>query len=1163
MSATREYLRGLARIHETGEAVPETSYYGQLETLLNDIGANLSPNIMCVLNPRNRGAGIPDGGLFVSNAAVKQAGQEAILARAPERGVVEVKGLSEDVRQIARSPQVRKYLTRYGKVLVTTYREFLVLKLDEAGAPAIGETFSFAGSEHDFWALTRANDAVSSERAADFEGFLKRGLLGDAPLSQPEDLAEFLAVYAREGRRRLEAADGRATKALSRLREAMEDGLGLEFEGPEGEHFFRSALIQTLFYGVFAAWVVWSETEPLDSSNRFKWQSAQWTLRVPMVRILFSQVATPSTLPAGIDEVLDWTEDVLARVDRKLFFKRFETGSAVQYFYEPFLQAYDPALRKQLGVWYTPPEIVRYMVLRVHQALQHDLGIELGLADEQVHILDPCTGTGSFLVETIETIARALDEHHGDSLVAQEAKTAALTRIYGFELLPAPFVVAHLNVGLALDRLGAPLSGDERAKVYLTNALTGWVEGEEPPALPFPEFEEERDAARDVKRAQPILVVIGNPPYNGFAGVSGREEAGLVEPYKHGLAKDWDITKNKLDDLYIRFFRVAERRIAEQTGTGIVCYISNFSWLSDPSSVVMRRELLGKFDQIYVDNLNGDSRETGKQTPEGRPDPSIFSTKLNPNGIQVGTAISLLVRQDQREQSVAQIGYRDFWGGEKTAELQALLSEPEQVPDDYHPLSPTKENWYRLRPWSPRKGYENWPAISDLTAVDPLLGLNENRGEALIEMDREQLRNRMEHYLDPSVPFDQLDNRVSDLTVTWANFDPKKVRQRLLAGSPYDETKIVPFCVKPFDFRWAYVDTSASLWNRSRPELVRAAGLGSDFLVLRRRAPRAHDGASFMHSRCLIDQHVMHKDAYVVPFYLDATGSSSQQLATEPTPLFELEPDTSSTWRPNLSEKALDYLGHLGVPDADASQERAQLIWQHVLAVGYTPLYLEENGDAIRSDWPRVPLPSTLIQLFESARLGRRIADLLDLTAQILDAASMIVRDARRKIAKLVRVDDAVIAPHSGDLALTAGWAVEQQRKQSSGAISSIVMPGRGRILERERTPEELDGLTEQQRDLLGGKVIDVYLNDRVCWSGVPEAVWDFKVGGFQVLRKWLSYRDKKILGRDLRIDEIRQFTDICLRLTELILLGPQLDQNYLKAAEASIDWSTGQWASN
>jgi predicted helicase len=223
---------------------------------------------------------------------------------------------------------------------------------------------------------------------------------------------------------------------------------------------------------------------------------------------------------------------------------------------------------------------------------------------------------------------------------------AALSRVHEFELLPAPFVIAYLNIGLALDRLGAPLnsSSDERANIYLTNALTGWVADEMHPRLPFPEFEVERDRALNVKQSSPILVVIGNPPYNAFAGVTSRDEGDLAGPYKRHLAEEWDITKNNLNDLYIRFFRVAERRIAEQTGKGIVCFISNLSWLGDPSAVVMRHRCVREFDRIYIDNLNGDSRETGKKTPDGAPDPSIFSTKLNQAGIQVGTAISPLVR---------------------------------------------------------------------------------------------------------------------------------------------------------------------------------------------------------------------------------------------------------------------------------------------------------------------------------------------------------------------------------------------------------------------------------------------------------------------------------------------------------------------------------------
>jgi hypothetical protein len=577
--------------------------------LLNEIGTTLSPPVTCVLTTKNRGAGIPDGGLFVTRQAVTEAGEAALLARAPERGVMEVKGLAQDVTRVAGSAQVMRYLERYGKVLVCTYRDFLVVRLDSSGKPATGERFTLAADEASFWAL----DPKDTDDAwgTDFGDYLKRALLGDAPLSNPADLAWFLAAYARTALKRVEDAGDMQT--LATVRSALEDALGLRFEGTDGDHFFRSALVQTLFYGVFASWVYWSEGQPV---GRFAWRMAQWTLSVPMVRVLFQQLATPANLPVGLDEVLDWTDDVLARVDQKLFFQRFEAAEAVQYFYEPFLQAYDPDLRRDLGVWYTPPEVVRYMVDHVDRTLRTQLGLPLGLADPNVHVLDPCTGTGSYLTAVLDRIITTLREEGGDGLVAAEAKQAALSRIHGLELLPAPFVIAHLRIGIALQRLGLPLDvkKKERASIYLTNALTGWVDSEHP-SLPFPEFVAERDAAEAVKRSRPILVVLGNPAYNGFAGVSGREEGGLAEPYKEGLAENWDITKNKLDDLYIRFFRVAERRIAEQTGKGIICFVTNSSWLGDPSAVVMRQRLLSEFGDVTIDHLNGDSRETGKKAP--------------------------------------------------------------------------------------------------------------------------------------------------------------------------------------------------------------------------------------------------------------------------------------------------------------------------------------------------------------------------------------------------------------------------------------------------------------------------------------------------------------------------------------------------------------------
>ena len=226
----------------------------------------------------------------------------------------------------------------------------------------------------------------------------------------------------------------------------------MSFAGERGEHFFRSTLVQTLFYGLFAAWVFWSEHhEHSDATARFRWREAASYLRIPILQKLFWDFANPAQLGAlKLDEVLDWAGEALNRVDRAAFFTTFEQAHAVQYFYEPFLEAFDPELRKELGVWYTPPEIVKYMVARVDQVLREELEIADGLADPRVVVLDPCCGTGAYLVEVLNNIAETLKAKGGDGLLANDLKQAAMSRIFGFEILPAPFAISHLQIGMLL-----------------------------------------------------------------------------------------------------------------------------------------------------------------------------------------------------------------------------------------------------------------------------------------------------------------------------------------------------------------------------------------------------------------------------------------------------------------------------------------------------------------------------------------------------------------------------------------------------------------------------------------------------------------------------------------------------------------------------------------
>lgn len=504
------YLAEIAHTRATGAGVEETSYYAALANALNEVGRSLKPKVQCVLQLANNGAGLPDGGLFTADQCKARDLAAPLLGQVPARGVIEVKGPAYDLNKLVRSEQVGRYWESYRLVLATNYRAMALIGDGPDGKPVLLEQFVLAEDEVSFWRLAQHPHLAEEKFGALFVEYLRRVLLHKASLAAPRDVAGILASYARDALARVERAD---SPALSGLRTALSEALGLQFDGERGEHFFRSTLVQTLFYGLFSAWVIWSRSGRHDKGKsfpqlvrdsdsymgtrpeRFDWKTAEWSLRLPVIRVLFEQVATPSKLgPLGLVEVLNWAAAALERVDEDSFFKSFDEGSAVQYFYEPFLEAFDPALRKDLGVWYTPEEIVEYQVARVDAVLREELDIADGLADPQVYVLDPCCGTGAYLRFVLAKIEETLRAKGGDALVANDLKRAAMDRVFGFEILPAPFVIAHLQLGLLLQKAGAPLSDSrsERVGVYLTNALVGW----EPPAhekapLIFQEMEEE------------------------------------------------------------------------------------------------------------------------------------------------------------------------------------------------------------------------------------------------------------------------------------------------------------------------------------------------------------------------------------------------------------------------------------------------------------------------------------------------------------------------------------------------------------------------------------------------------------------------------------------------------------------------------------------------
>lgn len=854
------------------------------------------------------------------------------------------------------------------------------------------------------------------------------------------------------------------------------------------------------------------------------------------------QVADPARLGRlGLDEVLDWAAIALNRVDHSEFFKSFRDDCAVQYFYEPFLHAFDPELRKELGVWYTPEGIVRYQVERVDAVLRSELGLADGLADPRVVVLDPCCGTGAYLREVLRRIATTLQDKGGDALVANDLKQAAMERVFGFEIMPAPFVIAHLQLGMVLESLGAPLSdsGDppERAGVYLTNALTGWEPPKgKPKQIAFPGFEEERDAAGKVKQEKPILVILGNPPYNAFAGVSPEEEHGLVEPYKKGLISEWGIKKFNLDELYTRFLRLAERRIAEISGRGVVCYISSFSYISDPSFVVVRKRFLDEFDSIWIDCLNGDSRETGKKTPDGDPDPSVFSTEWNRAGIQLGTAVGLFVKHGRERGESAEltnldkkVRFRHFWGRTKREDLLASL-EVQDFEGQYEFSKPRKEFRWNLRPLNVTPEYMSWPQLPELSQMPPTLGILDNRQEALISHDKEKLSDKVKKYLDPEISWEELATVIPEITKNYARFDARKARTKILAAEPFIKENLRRVFMRPMDNRWCYYTSVRPIWTETRPKYVQQCWSGNTTLVSRRKGIADPEGPPFFFTSILGMQHSLHTDAYYIPLQL-LSGSRVSRVSGDKNGELDfpdMERPTESITA-NLSSAARDYLESLGLPDPDTDQDTANLIWYHTLAIGYSPAYLEENADGIQQDWPRIPLPQAKDFLVSSASLGRQVTALLDTETPVPGVTVGKIGEKLRSIAVFQRVDGKPANPEAGDLDLTAGWGHAGGRR--------VTMPGKGKLVGRS------------------AGAFDIYLNDDACWRNVPESVWNYNIGGYQVIKKWLSYREKPLLGRSLTPEEVRFVTEMARRLAALIALQQSLNENYKNIIRNTYSW--------
>jgi len=1141
---------GEVRLLARSETTTEESFYPAVRALLAELlqegGLPFHARVGTSEDRVGGGTDRPDVAIYDDAGAYLAVGCEVKLPDAD---------LRELARSTSRNNQIGRYLAQTGVILLVNVRAVGLLSVRpgvrrdprRAVMPEDRDLLSVVELWSEDEDLRKARP-VRGNRLQELAVLLESAVTEFAPIADPATLARILAVQARRAKADLPAR----FDAVQGLLEDYGVALGLTFEGEEGLEFFRSSLIQTAFYGLFAGWALWHRE---NDGTQFAWDRLDRYLKIPFLGKLFYEFRHPDRLEElHLAKHLDRATLTLSRVDRVAFFDRFHppslrqemdlSATAITYFYEPFLEAFDPQLRKELGVWYTPPEIVRYQVRKIDRLLREELGCSRGFADGDVVVLDPCCGTGAYLIEAIRCVAEQLHAEGENGMLGAQILEAVCGRVIGFEILTAPFVIAQLQLYLLLADLGAFPGREHRPAVFLTNALTGW-EGPEQVKWNFPELQQEHDAARSVKRGARIIVMLGNPPYNRFAGAAIKQEADLVDHYK-GIVRDekdrqkgqsllfkrWGVRKHLLDDLYIRFFRLAEKRIGEVAEHGIISFISNSSFLTGRSHPLMRESLLRNFHAIWVDNLHG-NRLASERTPWGESCETMFSTTEGA-GIKVGTCVTTYLkrRADPTPAAQTEIHHRDFWGravDKRRALLESLdlmrwppsqraaAMERPEGPRPYEAVVPTDANRWMLSPRDVNAGFEAWPALDELFPAS-FQGVNPNRGldGSVVDVDRVTLRDRMNDYFSFD-RFSKVKDKYPVLCEPRAGYEPEEVWSALREGRGFQEASIVPYLLFPLDQRWVFYDESERLLNRRRPEFWENLR-DNEFLVTVPQPRRASETRPLL-AATLVDLHVHDRGSVCFPARFKPPPRRDER--TFLTGGANLAP---KTWE--MLRRTLDLRGDLEGP---AARQLVGRLFRLALAILHAPQYEQDHQDGLAQDWAHIPIPKDGAMLQRAVDLGARVGALLDATAGVNHILREMLGATARSLGVVTTSGGGPV--HGDDLVVTVSYYGAAKGKW------------------RERDYEKAEAGPASWGPTTG----DLFINDHVFVRNVPSGVWRYELGGYPVLKKWLGYRQQSRRdGRPLTDGEARHLRSMVQRIAALLALHPQLDASYTATVDGA-----------
>jgi len=1061
----KTYFKRIFEVAKRGDA-REESYYSSLEELLKNYAASINKKQVHITTlPKKTDAGNPDFRIWdgkqqiIGYIEAKTPPLTSPLDKGGHRGV-------EYLDQIETSGQLKRYLHIFPNLLLTNFFEFRLYRngvlIDKVltGRPYVIhklKTVPPVEKETEFLKLLEKFFSFSLPKVYDAKN-LAVELAKRTRFLKDEVIAQELEEEEKRGK-------GNILGFYKVFKEHLISGLTKED--------FADLYSQTITYGLFAA-----RTRTENGFNR-KLAYDKIPKTIGILRDVFRFISL-GDLPKQMEWIIDDISDVLATTDvYKLldeYFNQHKGKDPVVHFYETFLAEYDPKMREKRGVYYTPEPVVSYIVRSLHHILKEYFDKKDGFASPSVTVLDPAAGTLTFLAEAAKLAAEEFTSKYGEGKKAGFIKEHILKNFYAFELMMAPYAVGHLKMSFLLEELGYKLQSDDRFKLYLTNTL----EMEELAQTELPgmiSLSEESHLAGKVKKEQPILVILGNPPYSGHSSNVYDE----VKIYYQVDGKPLGEKNPKwLQDDYVKFIRFAQWKI-DLAGEGVLGFITNHSYLDNPTFRGMRQSLMQSFDEIYLLDLHGNSLKK-ERCPDGSKDENVFD-------IQQGVAIALFIKKTPLSSPLAKGGIK---GGCKISHSE-LWGVREDKYDwlNKHDIKTTK--WKTIKPKSefylfiPRdegllKQYETYPKITDIFPVNSV-GIVTSRDNFVIDFDRNALKRRIMQFRDKKMP-DEIIQQAYNLKDK-SNWKLKDSRETIIKDEDW-ERAITKILYRPFDIQWIFYHNAVI--ERSRKEVMQHMIQENLGLCIGRAGQVV--GLEKLWNVVYVSENIVDLNLFyrggesVFPLYLYQEKDYPKKKKSLSTVMLLFEPQAEyGMKKSNLSPAFFEKLTR-EYKKAPSPEE----IFYYIYAVLYSSIYRTKYAEFLKIDFPRVPFTSEYKLFKKIGDLGEKLVNLHLLKSSDLDAP----------VAKFQgKGNDKVEKPRY------------EQPPQSP------------------LTKGELKGV--------------VYINSSQYFEGIPKEVWEYQIGGYQVCDKWL--KDRK--GRPLSLDDITHYCKVVTSLKKTIEVQSKIDSAY------------------